>query len=299
MARNTRYEHVPEDGLLYAANRNSVGPSAAVGEGTAFLGLSKKTSKIVGLSIAALIAASAGVGAYFIADEFMKPEYKKPTPPPPRPCNSPFGSFNGCVGGVPALSNCNSYHASFENHFVNVTAQHGGEAKTALNVFTGMRYQCVEYSRRFLASSTRLGRFVTFEPLDGAGDIFAVPNVSSVFDTEELYAFDGYANAEAGNGAPQFGDLLIYPVQGGNDNLPFGHVSVVNFVDWEAMAVAIGEQNSANAPWPVNSPCEDNNDTFQYARLLPFTYDNATNMFNITDPLGDSIQGWKRVGQRI
>lgn len=253
----------------------------------------------VGVLVGALLIGALGTAAYFVADTIKRENDNKQKENVVRPCDSPFGSFNGCVGGVPAHSNCNSYHASFEDHFINVTDS--ATNRTALNVFTGMRYQCVEFSRRFLASSPILGKYVTFEAIDGASDIFPLTNVSSVFDSDEIYEFETHVNGKPNNSPPKFGDLVIYPKQGTYDDFPFGHVSVVTFVDMANMTVGIGEQNWANAPWPARAPCEEDkgeNGIRQHARLMPLSYNTTTNTYAL-DSEGGAVQGWKRVGRRL
>jgi hypothetical protein len=174
-----------------------------------------------------------------------------------------FGDVDGVAADVPAYSNCNCSFTSNENAYVNTT-------------FSGMKWQCVEYGRRFLI--LRFG--VTFGSVVGADDIWDLPH-ATLLATGRKVPFQQYANDGTATNAPQVGALFIYPKQ---HECPFGHVAAVVEVTLES--VRIGEQNWNNKRW-VHA---------NYSRELPLRWHTAANGVRsvmVNDPEGYTIVGWK------
>lgn len=152
-----------------------------------------------------------------------------------------------------------------------------------LSIYTGMRWQCVEYARRFLLVRSA----VTFGDVVGAEDIWSLPHFLPAVE-EELPARSSAASEEAhvpvvkyfanncststgGTSTPSFptiGDVLIWKRQ---KDMPYGHVGVVvglptllvssscpPNLDGDAAGackcydVPIGEQNYASSFWPAD-----------------------------------------------
>ncbi|CUF79015.1 D-alanyl-glycyl endopeptidase-like protein, putative [Bodo saltans] len=157
-------------------------------------------------------------------------------------------------------------------------------------IYTGMRWQCVEYARRFLI----VRNATTFGDVDGAEDIWALPHFleawsGTLADGQEearphpivkYYAQNCTASTSTiGSGAgkhammvatPALGDVIIWKRQ---QDMPYGHVGVVvgsptrsTSMDKGQCAalvgskgscschdVPIGEQNYAATLWPLST----------------------------------------------
>ena len=173
-------------------------------------------------------------------------------------CKSIFGNILGkSPAGVPAYSNCNSDCVIFEpNHLE--------------DVYTGIKWQCVEYARRWLLKE----QGVVFGDVDIAADIWGIAHVNNPHSNQTL-KFDSVVNGSAT--LPQRGDLLIY----GKEYLGTGHVAVVVSIDEERNTIQVAEQNYANTKWQQN-----------YAREI--AYINIDNRFWLLDSY---LVGWKRMHQ--
>jgi hypothetical protein len=177
-----------------------------------------------------------------------------------------YGETLGWVKGVPACSNVDDGYFSGESHYV------GG-------MYSGYRFQCVEYARRFLLIS----KGVTFDECVRASEIFDKSEVSDV-ETGAKHPLVGCANGESTR-RPQVGDLIIYPFV--EDVLPWGHVAVISAVedDW----VGIAEQNQENKSWG-DKP---------YGRKCDLKQDADTKAYTIVERLPDSAirpcRGWMQV----
>ncbi len=171
-------------------------------------------------------------------------------------CNSEYGSVLGkSPAGVEAYSNCNSNCVIFEPHHYD-------------QIYTGIKWQCVEYARRWLLQEYA----VVYGDVDIAADIWALPKVSNP-RTMQTYVFKSMTNGA--KNVPQRGDLLIY----GKEFLGTGHVAVVVEIDTEKQMLRVAEQNYENTHWR-----ED------FAREIKYV--NHDDRIWILDPY---IIGWKRV----
>jgi hypothetical protein len=106
--------------------------------------------------------------------------------------------------------------------------------------FTGIKYQCVEYARRWLI----LVKGLTFKSVLCACDIWALDHVYRVEDQQKVNLM------KVPNGSPVFpqvGALLIYKRR---FSLPFGHIAVITEIDPEGKYIRIAEQNEEDRLWP-------------------------------------------------
>lgn len=187
-------------------------------------------------------------------------------------CVTPYGSEVGFVDGVPAFSNCNDTYVSDEGNFENF----GNRELT----FTGMKWQCVEYARRYLMVT----KGVQFDSVDGASDIWALNEVTSVNESApQSYTLKSFANGLTRD-PPSVGDMLIYPIQ--PPDMPYGYVAII--VALEASGhlpgyVRLAEQNWFNAAWKGT-----------YARQLDLKGMYANGNYTIVDS-PYKILGWQRV----
>ena len=141
-------------------------------------------------------------------------------------CETNYGIVLGkSPAGVPAYSNCNADCVIFEPHHLN-------------EIYTGIKWQCVEYARRWLLHE----RGVVFGDVDIAADIWAMQEVTNPV-TKQTFKFD--SNVNGANALPERGDLLIY----GKDYLGTGHVAVVVAIDEKKQTIQVAEQNFKNTQW--------------------------------------------------
>ena len=150
-------------------------------------------------------------------------------------CSSQYGIELGISGNVIAFSNCGGM--CFNNDTVILD-----KADTGLNkdLFTGLRWQCVQYARRWLI----INLDVTFESIDYAFHIFDLETVADVVKDGVEYQFKSFPNGN--KHPPQVGDLIISPR---TEEIRTGHVAVVAGVNLEEGYVDLAEQNNENAHW--------------------------------------------------
>lgn len=182
-------------------------------------------------------------------------------------CVTPYNTILGVSNGVFAYSNCRDSHVSEEWG----SLEFGGETRS------GMKWQCVEYARRYWMLRGAPER-ATFESVDGAADIWAL-------DSVRLLSGATRPLAKHRNGdlvSPRVGDLLIYPRQ--SDELPLGHVAVV--VGVTANSVLVAEQNWGNDVWP--GPHHN------YSREIPLFHNSTDQTYTLRESENIIVQGWVR-----
>ena len=171
-------------------------------------------------------------------------------------CLSTFGEVLGVgLGNVPAYSNCNAKCVVFSPNKNEGT-------------YTGIKWQCVEYARRWLL----VNKGVVYGDVDVAADIWGLDSVTRVKD-KTAFKMSTYANGD--KSIPAVGDLLIYA----KAYLKTGHVAVVSKVDTKSKTVEVIEQNFNNTKWPGN-----------HARRIPYV--KQQDQYWLLDSY---LLGWKRV----
>lgn len=177
----------------------------------------------------------------------------------------PFGTPLGSARGVVGYSNYNDSTISDEDNFVN-------------GVYMGLKWQCVEYARRYLY----LTRNMTFQSIEAAIDIWDLTYVTSLATGQKL-ALIQHPNGDST--LPQEGDLLIWPRQG--SDTPYGHVAAIVGVEQRAedISVFIGEQNFYNQMWEAPT---------SYTRVIPGK--RSGNRYVLSD-FGYEITGWMSIGK--
>lgn len=98
-------------------------------------------------------------------------------------------------------------------------------------VFTGQKYECVEFARRWLVKN----RGITFRSIEKAEDLLSLESATTI---------GGKPVAVVKVEQPQIGDLVVFPR---SDDNPYGHVAVVVRVVHDGVQVA--EQNHSNLRW--------------------------------------------------
>lgn len=151
-----------------------------------------------------------------------------------RPVNLPFGAVIGvATGGVPAYSS--DYDQVDPREYPNRHAFRN----YVDGVYTGYKWQCVEFARRWLL----INRGYVFDDVAMAYDIFRLANVTVVATGEKLPL---HAFRNGSRRRPEPGALLIWK-EGGMFELT-GHVAVITEVTDSYVRVA--EQNVTHRPWP-------------------------------------------------
>lgn len=162
------------------------------------------------------------------------------------PKSLPFGALLGVAPpGVPAFSS--DYKTAVESE------ESGFYVAHADGVFTGYKYQCVEYARRWLVDA--LG--VTFPSIPMAYHIFELSHFVRVADRSRVPVIrvpNGANVKSAPDMRPRLGSVIIW--REGGYFRHTGHVAIV--VEATDTYIRIAEQNVTDAAWPGN-----------YARELP------------------------------
>ncbi len=175
--------------------------------------------------------------------------------------NSEYGECIGQSYLTQAYSNDNSYKVPCENNFVLLQDSNK-------KIFSGLKWQCVEYARRWLIDNKN----VTFAQVKYAYNIWDLEYGKRV-DTNEFIPILKFENRTS-TVEPQVGDLLIYS----GEIAITGHVAVVADVDYNSVTIA--EQNYFNRPW----------DGIDYSRRLLLGKDEE-GQYRIFD---EALIGWVR-----
>jgi hypothetical protein len=142
-------------------------------------------------------------------------------------CKSPYGKLLGkSPRGIKAYSNCQSGCVIFEPNKWNGT-------------YTGIKWQCVEYARRWLLVNTG----AVYGDVDIAADIW--DKIDHLIDVKTKKPIPLETHLNGSTRAPEVGDLLIY-AKAFNGT---GHVAVVTGIDINNGLVELSEQNFNNESW--------------------------------------------------
>ena len=134
-----------------------------------------------------------------------------------------------------------------------------------------MKWQCVEYSRRWLI----MNRNITYASVDIAAEIWDLTTVI-MLGSDSILPFNSFSNGVTPS-PPKIGCLLIYNAI---DLPPTGHVAVVVDINYDAGYINIGEQNWSDDFWQSN-----------YARQIKLSKTTG-GFYKLED---DYLIGWKCV----
>lgn len=175
-------------------------------------------------------------------------------------CKTPFGEVLGRgVKNVPAYSNCNA-----------ACVYRVPNAKDG--TYTGIKWQCVEYARRWLL----VNKGVVYGDVDIAADIWGLQYVTRIKDKAKLKMVN-YPNGSTTK--PEVGDLLIYA----KAYLQTGHAAVIATVDTKHHTIHVLEQNFNNTKWPGD-----------YARSIPYIIRHKH--YWVLDAY---LLGWKHITKQL
>jgi hypothetical protein len=169
----------------------------------------------------------------------------------------PYNQVLGIASSnVPAYSNGDDDYFSGERHYF-----HG--------IFTGFKWQCVEFARRWLL----LRKTCIFRAIGTAADIW--DELSYIERVTDGQKFPLIAHKNGSSILPKKDSLLIYPRCRG---LPFGHIAIITEVGRDYIRIA--EQNYHFHRWSGN-----------YARQIPIKHKDGG--FYIKDHY--PINGWMEI----
>ena len=168
---------------------------------------------------------------------------------------APFGVITGYASSnVPAYSNGNDTYISDDYNYL-------------YGVYMGIKYQCVEYARRWLFIRTGC----VFGSIDGAADMWTeLTHVQRVVDGQ-CFALRKYPNGSPT--PPRNESILIY--QRAGTDMPYGHVAII--VDVLPGFIRVAEENYDAYYWSGN-----------YSRQIPYAMKNGSYYIDDSYP----IAGW-------
>lgn len=136
----------------------------------------------------------------------------------------PFGTFLGSNLEVKAFSNCHNNSLSIDLNY-------------HADIVTGLKYQSVEYARRWLIQVKNLA----FKSIPCASDIY---HLNSFYDISSGESIPLYRIPNGSFCKPNEGSLLIYKRTKKN---PIGHVAIITYVGNDHISVS--EQDWGNQMW--------------------------------------------------
>ena len=142
------------------------------------------------------------------------------------------------------------------------------------NVYCGVKWQCVEFVRRWLLIVFN----ISFEEIDMAYMIFKKSKIKfKNILTNQILQYSKNHNSQSHNKLPKIGTIIVWDR---TDNYETGHVAIVSKVTHDY--IYISEQNWDNILW--------NN---QYSRKIRINYlPNNSIFLNDVNEFGLSILGW-------
>jgi hypothetical protein len=174
-------------------------------------------------------------------------------------CVTPFGTFLGVADGVPAYSNCSAKCVDLK-------------PVKADGVYTGIKWQCVEYARRWLLKH----KDAVFADVDVAADIWTKIHHLQRVDHKGTIPLQNDPNGSPR--PPSVGDLLIYA----RAYLGTGHVAVITDVDLHSHVIKVAEENYRNRKYPGD-----------YARKIDLI--ERHHRYWVLDPY---VLGWKHATEQ-
>lgn len=196
-------------------------------------------------------------------------------------CITPYGEVLGESKGNAAYSNCRA-------ECVNPIENTIHDKVTKKDIFTGLKWQCVEFARRWWISQKN----ITFGSVETANEIFEKLVTAKNIKSGKKVQLAKFKNNSIT--PPKSGDLLIYKKSVSDNSFPYGHVAVIVNVNIEKGFVDLAEANYTNNYWEVKD---------QYARRIVLIskankykiYDLGVNEFKETsnkEKAAAVILGW-------
>tara|TARA_R110002072_G_scaffold150576_2_gene299020 strand:+ start:677 stop:1300 length:624 start_codon:yes stop_codon:yes gene_type:complete len=176
-------------------------------------------------------------------------------------CDAKFGNIIGKNNLTRAYSNCNDKCVSNKSNFLKI--------KNYKNIYTGMKWQCVEYARRWLIEN----KGYTFDDVKYAYQIWDLKSAKNIY-TNKTKEIKHFTNTKTKT-IPKEGDLLIQD----NTYSHTGHIAIVTSTHDKYILIA--EQNYTNKKWENKSS----------SRKLSLKKNNK-GIYTVSDK---TIIGWMRI----
>ena len=171
----------------------------------------------------------------------------------------PFGTYLGSTNNVDAYSSYNYYNPKDINYVNMIVPEKQSFSTNLKQIFTGIKWQCVEYARRYLI----LTHNITFQEIDNAYDIFALDHFNSIIDNSLIPIRKINNNSNISN------SLIPIRKISNNNNISFhvgslliwsksfnkyltGHVAVITEINIPENYITISEQNFDNVNFKRN-----------------------------------------------
>ena len=159
----------------------------------------------------------------------------------------PYNKPIGMVNNVTSYSNYNNNN--HDNNYINNNVVNNNVVN---NIYTGERWQCVEFARRYLIINYN----ITFDSVENAYNIFDLSYFISL-KNNMIIPIRKYINGSSIS--PHIGSLLIWDMNYKNT----GHVAIITNIYDDYITIA--EQNYNDMSWNGNS----------YSRKLKLVVDNG------------------------
>jgi len=175
-----------------------------------------------------------------------------------------FGEPMGtCPWGVPAYSS--DYDSANDDEHGDYISFHNG-------VYTGCKYQCVEYARRWLVAV----KGITFPDVRMAYEVFRFRHFVRVSDETPIPVVP-HSNGVS-TVVPPVGAVLLWKPNGYFRHT--GHIAIVTHVHSQSICVA--EQNVYDRKWLSRN----------YSREIPFTVDAESKVLIYDNHPNTEVLGW-------
>lgn len=177
-----------------------------------------------------------------------------------------FGDSIGQNGKTIAYSNKNDTYVSNEEYFISINGE---------TLCSGMKWQCVEYARRWLMEN----RDIFFGDVEYATDIWSLSHGIDLSNNKQPVKTVQFSNGSSIE-KPEVGDLVIYDTS----YAPItGHVAVI--VEIGESTIKIAEQNYSSHKWVAPHYSQE------LSMLAKKKEENNTIHYRITN---NGIIGWVR-----
>lgn len=185
----------------------------------------------------------------------------------------PFGHIIG-IDRNNVIAFSSDYHTKTHKNVVDHSFISIDRSDRLVKIFCGIKYQCVEYVRRWLI--LKFG--ISFQEIDNAYMLYTVENI--VF--KNIYTNHIIHYTKCSNGStniPEKGTLIIWDK---TDTYKTGHVAIVSHVDDQY--IYIGEQNWDDRRWNE-----------QYSRKILMTRTYNSIILDDSNDYNLQIIGWLKL----
>ena len=185
----------------------------------------------------------------------------------------PFGHIIG-IDANNVIAYSSDHRTKKNQHIIEHSFISINHSEKMRKIFCGIKYQCVEYVRRWLISTSG----ISFQQIDNAHMLYTLDNIifTNIY-TNRSIRYNKCSNGSAD--VPERGTLVIWDR---TDAYPTGHVAVVHHTD--GRYIYIGEQNWDDRLWDES-----------YSRKIRMTRINDSIVLDDRNAYGLQIIGWLKL----